>query len=334
MAHNLEIVDGVAQIAYAGETPWHNLGKKVPHDLTPEQMCKAAGLDWEVEKEAAFLPLNGKKHLSRAGFLVRKANGRNIKEDSILTHLPNMSTWHEYQNAAGFAFFNEFIATGNMHMDVAGALGNGSIVWSLAKFTESFSILRKDEINSYLLFVLSHKHGTAHSVLLTPVRAVCNNTISMALAQSAKTGAKLTVSHRNPFDPETVKEKLGLAKAKMSKYQEEATFLARTKYKNEDIVEYFTKVFPVNASKKKEGSTRKPKELHRGAAYSMALLDTQPGADIFPGTFWNLYNAATYYTNHLAGKTDDGRVRSLWLGDSAKTNDDALEIALEMAKAA
>ena len=49
MAHNVEIIDGKAQMAYSGEVPWHGLGTEVPADLTPEQMLEAAGLNWEVE---------------------------------------------------------------------------------------------------------------------------------------------------------------------------------------------------------------------------------------------------------------------------------------------
>ena len=51
MAHELEIVNGVAQMAYAGETPWHGLGVKVSNDLTPEQMMDKAGLNWAVRKK-------------------------------------------------------------------------------------------------------------------------------------------------------------------------------------------------------------------------------------------------------------------------------------------
>ena len=37
MSHELEMVNGKAQMSYAGETPWHGLGTRVPADLTPEQ---------------------------------------------------------------------------------------------------------------------------------------------------------------------------------------------------------------------------------------------------------------------------------------------------------
>lgn len=56
--HELEFVDGRAQMAYVGDTPWHGLGTKVPSDLTPEQMLTVAGLDWTVEKIPAFANIN------------------------------------------------------------------------------------------------------------------------------------------------------------------------------------------------------------------------------------------------------------------------------------
>ena len=49
MAHELEIVNGQAQMAYVGELPWHGLGTKVEQDLTPGDFQKVAGLDWTVE---------------------------------------------------------------------------------------------------------------------------------------------------------------------------------------------------------------------------------------------------------------------------------------------
>jgi hypothetical protein len=51
MAHELEIVNGNAQMAYVGDLPWHGLGTKVEQDLTPGDFQKVAGLDWTVEKQ-------------------------------------------------------------------------------------------------------------------------------------------------------------------------------------------------------------------------------------------------------------------------------------------
>ena len=54
MAHELEIVNGQAQMAYAGEVPWHGLGVPVSNDLSPLQMMDKAGLNWKVETKDLF----------------------------------------------------------------------------------------------------------------------------------------------------------------------------------------------------------------------------------------------------------------------------------------
>ena len=51
MAHELEIVNGQAQMAFVGQLPWHGLGTRVEQDLTPDQFQKVAGLNWDVIKE-------------------------------------------------------------------------------------------------------------------------------------------------------------------------------------------------------------------------------------------------------------------------------------------
>ena len=51
MAHELEIRNGKAQIAYAGDVPWHGMGTKVDSNLTPAEIQVAAGLDWSVKKK-------------------------------------------------------------------------------------------------------------------------------------------------------------------------------------------------------------------------------------------------------------------------------------------
>lgn len=45
MAHELEFVNGVAQMAYVGATPWHGLGQRLEAGATPQEMLEAAGLD-------------------------------------------------------------------------------------------------------------------------------------------------------------------------------------------------------------------------------------------------------------------------------------------------
>jgi hypothetical protein len=61
------------------------------------------------------------------------------------------------------------------------------------------------------------------------------------------------------------------------------------------------------------------------------LLETQPGADLAPGTWWNAFNAVTFAVDHKLGRAADSRLHSAWFGDNARHKSEAMEIALEMA---
>ena len=319
MAHMIEEIDGVAQMAYAGALPWHGLGTKVPNDLTPEQMLEAAGLDWTVEKIPAFANIAGKEVNIGQSALVRS------RDDKILDVVSN--DWNPVQNKEAFEFFNEFVAAGDMEMHTAGSLKEGQIVWGLAKVKESFELFKGDQIDSYLLFSNFHKYGFSTDVRFTPIRVVCNNTLTLSLNSKVERMAK--ISHRKIFEPGNVKEMLGIATDKLQKYKEMASFLGSKKAKDEDIVDYFTRIFPVTGS-----STIKKKEVSKNALLALDILHTQPGAGFAEGSWWQPFNAITYITDHLVGRTADTRLASAWYGYNKGLKTKALELAVEMAEAA
>lgn len=324
MAHMLEMINGEAQMAYAyrddRDTPWHGLGVRVPADLTPQQMLEAAGLDWEVHTQPIFTNIGDRQVQLEKQALVRSSDNK------ILDIIGQ--DWIPMQNSAAFKFFNEFIAAGDMEMDTAGSIKDGKIVWALAKIKESFSLFGgKDQIDGYLHFTNPHSYGQSIDVRFTPIRVVCNNTLTLSLNTKSKSFVK--VNHRREFDPEQVKEALGIATEKLQAYKEAAEFLATKRFTDESIVDYFTRIFPVASSK--EGAEKKKSKAHRIVA---AALETQPGAELGEGTFWQAYNAVTYYTDHLAGRTQDTRLASAWYGAGKDLKVRALETAVEMANAA
>ena len=319
MAHMIETVDGKAQMAYAGAVPWHGLGVKVPSDLTPAQMLEAAGLNWLVEKIPAYAKVGGKNVKIGQSALVRSM------DNAILDVVSD--DWNPVQNEEAFEFFNEFVAAGDMEMHTAGSLRDGQIIWGLAKVNESFELFKGDKIDSYLLFSNFHKYGYSTDVRFTPIRVVCNNTLTLSLSSAVERMAK--ISHRKVFVAEDVKGMLGIAKDKLTKYKEMAQFLGSKKAKEEDIVQYFTRIFPVSGT-----NETKKKEVSKNAAMALDVLHNQPGAEYAEGSCWQPFNAVTYLTDHLAGRTPDTRLTSAWYGYHKGVKTKALELAVEMAEAA
>jgi len=315
MAHNIEMINGVAQMAYRASQglPWHGLGTPVSDDMTPEQMMIAAGLDWGVQKVDSFIEFNGKRVKTGQQSLVRETDGQ------ILTQVG--PGWNPVQNSDAFEFFAEFVSNGDMVMDTAGSLKDGRIVWALADVRDGFTIFNGDEVRGYLLFSNPHQYGKSIDIKFVMERVVCNNTLTVALNEKGQPSVR--VNHRSQFNPERVKEILGLGHNKVEKFKAAAEFLGSKNYIKSDLENYFGDVFG--------RSTREDKTLTRTAERALELVENQPGADFRPGSWWNAYNAVTYMVDHELGRSADTRMASAWFGANAKRKVDALDRALEMA---
>lgn len=316
MAHMIET------IAYAGEVPWHGLGTKVPADLSPAQMLEKAGLNWTVEKTPAFANIGGKDVSVGWSALTRSS------DNSILSVVSN--DWNPVQNAEAFEFFDEYCRVGDMEMHTAGSLRDGQIVWGLAKVKDSFDLFKGDQVDSYLLFTNPHKFGQCIDVRFTPIRVVCNNTLTLSLSQ--KSDRVVKKNHRTEFNAAEVKQTLGIATEKLAKYKEMAAFLGSKRYTEETAKQYFNTVFPVIAYNKEKGPQRK--ELSKSATRALEVLDTQPGARFAEGSWWQAFNAVTYLTDHEIGRSQDTRLQSAWFGANKNLKIKALETAVEFAEAA
>jgi phage/plasmid-like protein (TIGR03299 family) len=315
MAHMVETM------AYAGQVPWHGLGKKVPADLSPEQMLSAADLNWTVQKVPAFAKVNDENVNVGWSALIRSSDNR------ILDVVSN--DWNPVQNHEAFQFFNEYCEAGDMEMHTAGSLKDGQIVWALAKVKESFELFKGDQVDSYLLFTNPHKFGQCIDVRFTPIRVVCNNTLTLALKQKEERVIKK--NHRTVFDASTVKEQLGIATDKLAKYKEMAEFLGSKRYTQDKLKEYFNQIFPVLVYNKEKGPQRK--ELSKSATRALEVVHTQPGSNFAEGSWWQAWNAVTYLTDHEIGKTVDSRLQSAWFGANKNVKIKALETAIEFAEA-
>lgn len=311
MAHLVETM------AYAGEVPWHGLGVRVPADLTPDQMLEKAGLDWTVSK---------RRMVTEDGIAVPEKMALVRDSDKSVLDIVGKE-WNPVQNQEAFEFFNDFVTSGDMEMHTAGSLMEGRIVWALAKVNQSFEVFGNDVIESYLLFSNPHRFGQSIDVRFTPIRVVCNNTLTLSL--NSKSVSSVKVSHKRAWDPEAVKETLGIAKEKLDKYKEMAVYLGGKKFKKTTLTEYLNGLFPSYSKK-----DAKVIELSRPAERVLELVDTQPGANFAPGSWWSAFNAVTYFADHERGRDADTRLQSAWFGQSKSLKLKALEDAVKYAEAA
>lgn len=326
MAHELEMVNGKAQMAYAGDVPWHGLGVKIDPNISPEEMMKAAGLDWEVGKRRLYAKV-GKEYIkSDREALIR------LSDNKILSYVSE--DWEPCQNADAFKFFKEYCDMSKynkkdgMQMHTAGSLFDGQKIWVLAKVNESFTLFNGDQVDSYLLFSNPHEYGKSIDVRFTPIRVVCNNTLTLSLGSKSKTMVRL--NHRRKFNADEVKKMLGIASTKLNSYKTVAELLGKHKYNDKNVKAYLGEVFPYNG--KKEGEDGE-KHMALPARMAYEALETQPGAEFAKHSWWTAFNAVTYTLDHLAGHGAETRLNSAWYGANREKKVIALEKAVEYAKA-
>ena len=237
--------------------------------------------------------------------------------------------WNPVQNADAFNFFEEYVKAGDMQMHTAGSLDNGKMVWALAKTNDAFELFDGDVTENYFLFSNPHQFGKAIDIRMTPIRVVCNNTLTLSLNKDSD--AMLKVNHRKEFDASEVKDTLGIAREKLEQYKSMAEFLGSKRYTSENIVQYFNTVFGSPAKEKVDGVFP---TTSLNAKLGLENLQTRPGAKFGEGTFWQAFNTVTYLNDHVQGRTTDGRLTSSWYGRNRKTKMKALNTALEMAEVA
>jgi phage/plasmid-like protein (TIGR03299 family) len=316
MSHEVETM------AYAGELPWHGLGTEVSNELTPLQMMQKAGVDWEVEQQ---------KIVTESGLEINDKVALVRTSDNTLLDVTGKD-WKPVQNEEAFTFFSEFVAAGDMEMHTAGSLKEGRNVWALAKVKESFDVFGEDRVDSYLLFSNPHQYGKAVDVRFTPIRVVCNNTLTFSLQSASKNSVK--VGHRTAFDADTVKETLGLASEKFAKYKEMAQFLGSRKISAESLIQYYNDVFPTTSRKEEKTPVVVYDDLSKAAKMCYDALEVQPGAQFAAGTWWQAFNSVTYYTDHLQGRNSENRLHNQWFGYNQAKKVTAAEKAVAYATAA
>ena len=341
MSHEVETM------AWAGEKPWHGLGVEVDPNLTPLEMQEAAKLNWTVSKRPSYT-LDAPEWSEDVG-IIQAENTFHIVRDSdnrILSHCGR--DYIPIQNEDVFKFFKRFTEAGHMTMETAGSLKDGGEIWGLAKISEDFELAGGDQIKGYLLIDQPHIVGRSMTIKVTPVRVVCNNTMTMALRQDGT--ASFRMPHVREFGDEVIEaaeEALGLSAEQMTKFKEAATLLSNKKAKHSEVLDYVGEIYqPIMIAEyrneqrlREEGKAIGIQEplkdkLNKFPSLVVDAMEHSPGANLksAKGTWWGALNAVTYVEDHLRESQNEGNaLHSSWFGAAANRKSKALELALKRA---
>ena len=322
MAHNLNIRNGQASMMFYGEEPWHGLGTKLERPATAAEAIEAARLDWTVSKVPLEARVQG-RHLP----VPRKY--AIIRDDLTFDDLPLFrdedsedqspvlgivgEQYTPLQNVDAFTFFDPIVGEKAAIYHTAGVIGNGERIWILAKLPDDIRVAGDDITEKYLLLSNSHDGNSAVNVKLTPIRVVCQNTLSQALRQ----GPSISIIHTPslPARLQQANQLLGIVRIHYVKLEEAYQKMAARSVSAAELKTYLREVFPEPKEPENERGKQRAADFRAQAErlFAEGTGNSVPGVN---GTLWAAYNGVVEFVDYgLPGGGRGGRLNSIWFGE-------------------
>jgi len=306
MPANIDESTGKPAIAYVGDTPWYGFGTKVDHVMTSAEAIQLGGLNYEVDLKPLYVNTGKFTEVTSHKGIVRRDTGRVLGIAS-----PKYTIM---QPRDCFEFFDAVTTVEAAKYEVVGALDGGKRIWLLAKLPGEMVIAKDDVVEKYVLLTNGYDGWHALQMKWTPIRVVCQNTLTAALGSGGGFYAKHTSYITDKA--KQAQEILGISNRFYAEFEERAKGLAALPaLPSPDLTRYTTFLFQAKEDKAVE---EQHKMKRNDIEKVLELVET--GRTVGEkGTPWNWYNAvvefADYYQPVRALKTrPDARLEEAWFG--------------------
>ena len=311
------MVAAVETMAYVGEVPWHGLGNKVEEGIDLDEFRRSAGLDWEVSKRPVLY--GDELHTFKNKFVLNRTT--DMHPYAVVS-----SRYKPVQPKEIFEFFRELLAQHGMKMHTAGALNDGGRIWALAETGDSAFIRGLDQVKAHLLLCTSYDLTLSTTAQFVSERVVCNNTLNIALGENG--GGRIVIPHAVQFNPDLVKDQLGIGLEQWGAFSQALEVLARVKVGMVTASSVMNKVFKLP----EDPTVPCPDRVHADNVFNLFVEQRFRGADLAGQTAWGLLNATTEYVDwHKRARNQNNRVNSAWFGEGANLKDAMFNELLEQA---
>lgn len=342
--------------------PWRYTGAVNVEDCkTTEEVMIKAGLNYEVKKHELVVKMpidvmNMDKALDDFNNLKKKDSDAHILGSNLYTTCPNAyCTYRDdykiplgavkkqytiVQNKEAFKFFDDVIGANEAKWQTAGFFGNGEKVFVSAKLPDNI-LVKGDKVDNYLVFVNSHDSSSGVKILFTPIRVICQNTLTAAIRTSTN---YISIRHTESAHAniKQAHEVLGITKKKIEYANEVYNMLANIKVTDEIVMEYICKHNLSEAEIEKllgTNHTFKQVIYRNGSAVEDAEISTRKlniitdiweyyndgiGQKEIAGTAWGAFNAISGYYSNVDNSEGSKRMDSLLFNDKAKKLEKAI----------
>ena len=320
MAHHIE------NMAFVGATPWHGLGSQLSQNQPLEVWQREAGMDWHIEESPVRFVAGENSHL---GSIHSYPEQKVLYRSDTKAPLSVVSNRYKVvQPNEVLEFYRDLTEYAGYELETAGVLMGGKKFWALARTGQSSVLKGRDEVNGYLLLATSCDGTLATMATPTTVRVVCNNTLAIAVNGASQA---IRVPHSTEFNPQRVKQQLGISVSQWSEFMYRMKTLSERKVKPKEALQYFLQVIcstDTDLDDRKQlpqhRALQKVQDLYQGLGRGAQLVSAQD-------TAWGLLNAVTEFVDHeKRARSTDYRLDSAWFGQGSVLKQKALDHAIQL----
>jgi phage/plasmid-like protein (TIGR03299 family) len=229
-------------------------------------------------------------------------------------------------------------ATGKVAYESAGALSKGGRVWILARVCGDagrFCVAPEDPVEKFLLLSNGHDGRTALQIRFTPIRVVCQNTLSAALACGSNVRR---IHHTRDLHRRMAQAQEAVAEifARYDDLTAQYERFAKRPMVGDLLPRYLKAIFPDpkrrgnQTDRSYEQSVARTRRLRENSG---RLFGEGKGNQLpsIRGTLWAAYNGVTELVDHhMAYRNRDHWLESLWFGEGERTKLVAFQKAVQL----
>lgn len=370
--HDIEIrnVNGVEVASFAEngkrERAWHGLGDEqqiFDRPMFVKEALKACHADYDVKLTPVVALSDALVHAMDNGEFINAAMLRELLVDKTMATI-RTDTNHSLgivsdkygvvSNNTAFEFVDMFCSgkfadrDNTPVIETCGVLGHGERVFVTAKFPKPIVVdaRRDDLIEMYVVFTTTHDGTGAVRCVCTPIRVVCNNTLSLALREnigrisfrhSSKVLSRLDLLNKE--NAEFAYKTLNLADVYTKHFEEAYNHLRNIKLSEKDLDNVLAEIALADEAKKVFLETRNIYHediATRGRNIFLGMkdcLDNGVGQDGQErGTAqWALNGITSFYQNVQNFKDNETKFDSILDGNVSKKVQKAYDMMLQAA---
>jgi phage/plasmid-like protein (TIGR03299 family) len=319
---------------------WHRLGVVVDGTLPAREAFRIANADFQVAGRPVFdadmQPIAGYQAITRMD------TGRTL---SVMTE-----TYTPIQNDSLIKIAEALHE--DINIDAVCVLSDGKKVSFTARICGAEGdVVPGDPVQQYLVGCTSHDGSIPFQLLFSPIRVVCQNTLSAALGLASNQRHRdnsIRIRHTKNADRLIARlpELVDVRRRQFIGGLEDLRHMAATPCSMAQFRQYITTVFADQLQGtindvRGDRSTARPRVLEDlpGSTSMLRMFDGEAiGTELQAsrGTVWGAYQAVTEFITHESGKSKDPteaarkRLESMWWGQAQETINLAHTAALAM----